>query len=153
MAHHRSDITSKDRVLGASQFRVPKTQEITSLHPERLCPMKNPRRPTGLKGPGTAFWRSIVDSFDLESHENALLIEACRTVDALAELDAAIQRDGAVLGTEDAPRVHPAVIESRLQRVALARLLDALKLPRDDDDQRPQSRRGRNLHLAAGPAS
>jgi len=114
--------------------------------------MKNPRRPTGLKGPGTAFWRSIVDSFDLEGHENALLIEACRTVDALAELDAAIQRDGAVLGTEDAPRVHPAVIESRLQRVALARLLDALKLPREED-AKPQSRRGRNLHLAAGPAS
>ncbi len=115
--------------------------------------MKNPRRPTGLKGPGTAFWRSIVDSFDLESHENALLVEACRTVDALAELDAAIQRDGAVLDTEHGPRVHPAVVEGRLQRVALARLLDALKLPREEDAKRPQSRRGRSLHLASGPAS
>ena len=112
----------------------------------RLC------RGPGLKGPGTAFWRSIVDSFDLESHENALLIEACRTVDALADLDASIQRDGAILDTEHGPRVHPAVIESRLQRVALARLLDALKLPREEDTK-PQSRRGRNLHLAAGPAS
>jgi len=116
--------------------------------------MKNPRRPTGLKGPGTAFWRSIVDSFDLEGHENALLVEACRTIDALAELDAAVSRDGAVLDDgEHGPRVHPAVIESRLQRVALARLLDALKLPRDDDDKRPQGRRERNLHLAGGPAS
>ena len=93
-----------------------------------------------------------MDSFDLEGHETPLLIEACRTVDALAELDAGIQRDGAILDTEHGPKVHPAVIESRLQRVALARLLDALKLPRDDDDKRPQSRRGRNLHLAGGPA-
>lgn len=114
--------------------------------------MRNPRRPTGLKGPGAAFWRSITDSFDLEGHENALLIEACRTIDALAELDAAVSRDGSVLDGEHGPRVHPAVVEGRLQRVALARLLDALKLPRDDDDKRPQSRRGRNLHLAGGPA-
>jgi len=115
--------------------------------------MKNPRRPTGLKGPGAAFWRSITDSFDLEGHENALLIEACRTIDALAELDAAVSRDGSVLDGEHGPRVHPAVIEGRLQRVALARLLDALKLPREED-AKPQSRRGRrNLHLAVGPAS
>ncbi len=114
--------------------------------------MKNPRRPTGLKGPGAAFWRSIVDSFDLESHENALLVEACRTVDVLAALDAAVSRDGSVLDGEHGPRVHPAVIEGRLQRVALARLLDALKLPRQEDAKRPQGRRGRNLHLAGGPA-
>jgi len=153
VGYHHEDQPGKDRFKGLSQSGVPETQEIIVIPPERLCPMKNPRRPTGLKGPGAAFWRSITDSFDLEGHENALLIEACRMIDALAELDAAVSRDGAVLGTEDAPRVHPAVIESRLQRVALARLLDALRLPRDDDDKRPQGRRERNLHLASGPAS
>jgi len=114
--------------------------------------MKNPRRPTGLKGPGTAFWRAITDSFDLEGHENALLVEACRTLDVLDVLAAAIQRNGVILGAEDDARVHPAVVEARQQRLALARIVAALRLPRDDDDKRPQRRGERYLHLAGGPA-
>lgn len=105
-----------------------------------------------MKAPGAAFWRSVTASFEPESHETALLTEACRTVDALADLDAAVLRDGAVLGGEGGPRVHPAVVEARLQRANLARLLEAMRLPRDDADERPKTNRERRLHLA-GPAS
>lgn len=92
-------------------------------------------------------WRSIVDLYDLDEHELSLLREAVRTVDVLAELDAAVRRDGPLLGSPQGERVHPALIESRQQRIALARLLAALRLPAGEagDEQksaRPQRRVG-----------
>ncbi len=49
----------------------------------------------------------------------------------LADPDSAVLRDGVVLGGVAGSRVHPAAVEARLQRTALARLLEAMKFPRD----------------------
>ena len=77
----------------------------------------------------------------MDGRDAAMLIEACRTLDQLDELDA-LQRK---LGTLTADgRVAPHVVEARLQRIALARILAALRLPEDLSAPvvRPQRRTG-----------
>ena len=106
-----------------------------------------PKAPPQTRAPGRALWESITTEYDLEEHERVLLIEAVRTVDALDLLDAAVRRDGPVTETPQGTRAHPALVEARQQRIALARLLAALRLPSGDvgDEKlsaRPQRRSG-----------
>lgn len=106
-----------------------------------------PRAPAGTRDPGRALWRSVVNVFELDEHELALLREAVRTVDLLGELDAAVRRDGPLVESPQGQRAHPAVVEARAQRIALARLLAALRLPSGEagDEKasaRPQRRAG-----------
>lgn len=106
-----------------------------------------PKPPTGTREPGRRLWDSIVSAFDLDEHELALLTEAARTVDLLALLDAAARQDGPLQESPQGTRAHPAVVEARQQRIALARLLAALRLPSGEvgDQQasaRPQRRVG-----------
>lgn len=76
----------------------------------------------------------------LDEHELALLLEACRTVDALGELSAIVEREGAMLGG----RANPALVEARAQRLVFARVLASLRLSNDlanlAEIQRPQRR-------------
>lgn len=108
--------------------------------------------PKGAKASGRALWRDVLGKYDLEEHEMALLREAVRTVDDLDGLAAVVADEGMTLG----PRVHPALVEARQLRIALARLLGALRLPAgDEDDQaagrRPQRRVGvRGVYSAGG---
>jgi hypothetical protein len=71
-----------------------------------------------------------------------LLREAVRTVDALDRLDALTRREGLVIEGKLGLRVHPAATEARQLRIALARLVAALRLPLGDDGQAPQRRVG-----------
>lgn len=103
--------------------------------------------PAGLGTDALALWSSVVDVFDLEEHERALLVEACRTVELLSKLDGEVRRDGPTIDSSQGLRAHPAAVESRQQRIALARLLAALRLPAGEagDQQagaRPQRRTG-----------
>ncbi len=105
------------------------------------------RPPVGAREPGKRLWRSVVEAFDLDEHELALLREATRTVDALAGLDAAVRRDGPVVESPQGQRAHPALVEARQQRIALARLVASLRLPSGEDGDhqasaRPQRRVG-----------
>jgi hypothetical protein len=77
----------------------------------------------------------------LEDHELLLLREAAVVVDRIAALDALVVKDGMLLNG----RAHPALVESRLQRVTLGRLLSILRLP-DQEDRRPQRRGGFRGH-------
>lgn len=114
-----------------------------------------PDPPDGTGKSGQALWRDVLGKYDLEEHELALLREACRTVDDLDALAAVSARDGMTLG----PKVHPAVVEARQLRIALARLLGALRLPSGDDvdpatGRRPQRRGGaRGVYSIGGGAS
>jgi hypothetical protein len=106
-----------------------------------------PRPPAGTRAAGRRLWDSIVAKFDLDEHELALLRQMVRTVDVLDELDAAVRRDGPLIDSSAGPRAHPAVIEGRQQRIALARLTAALRLPQGEDGDRqagarPQRRVG-----------
>jgi hypothetical protein len=92
-------------------------------------------------------WDSVVSAFELDEHELALLVEAVRTIDALNLLDAAVRRDGPLQESPQGTRAHPAVVEARQQRIALARILAALRLPSGEvgDEKanaRPQRRVG-----------
>ncbi len=105
--------------------------------------------PDGTGEAGRRLWASVLAEYDLEEHELALLREMVRTVDMLDDLAEAVHRDGLmVTGPGMQARVHPAAVEARQQKIALARLAAALRLPAGDEDdtqkgaRRPQRRVG-----------
>jgi len=93
--------------------------------------------PRGTGPAGKAIWAAISRSFDLEPHETQVLRQVAVVADRIAALDAVVVRDGVIVEG----RTHPALVESRLQRVTLGRLLAVLRLP-DLEDRRPQRRGG-----------
>jgi hypothetical protein len=112
---------------------------------------KVPRALAGTKASGRRLWASILAEYELEEHELALLKEMVRTVDMLDDLAGIVDRDGPVVrGPGLAPRAHPALVEARQLRIALARLAASLRLPAGDEDsadakvgtRRPQRRVG-----------
>src|SRR5690348_17112483 len=105
-----------------------------------------PRPPAGSKTSGRRLWRSVLAEYELEEHELALLREAVRTVDLLKDLAALVERDGLIQPSSQGERVHPAIVEARQARIALARIFAALRLPAGEDEpaseRRPQRRGG-----------
>lgn len=102
--------------------------------------------PRGTGAAGRQLYRSITDAYDLEPHELAVLASAARVADRIADLDAVVDAEGVMF--TDARRgtvPHPALVESRQQRLALARLMTAMRLP-DADDVRPQRRGIRGVY-------
>jgi len=88
-----------------------------------------------------------VDSFDLDEHELVLLRQATRTVDLLEALETEITSGGAMVESPQGRRANPAAVEARAQRITLARLIAALRLPAGEagDEQanaRPRRRVG-----------
>jgi len=86
-------------------------------------------------------WASVVDVYELEHHEIVLLTEAVRTVDLLAALDDAVRADGALVESPQGLKAHPGAVEARQQRIALARLLGALRLPAGGEGDRQANAR------------
>lgn len=82
--------------------------------------------PKGLGPAGRALWRAVTGDYELEQHELVLLEQACRTADMVAALAAAVD-DGPLTTGEG--RIRPEVVEARQQRIVLARLLAALRVP------------------------
>lgn len=91
--------------------------------------MSTSRDAPPMQAAGRRLWSSVTDAYDLDEHERALLVEAVRTVDLLAELDASVRADGALVDSPQGVKANPAAVEARQQRIALARLLAALRLP------------------------
>lgn len=103
------------------------------------------RAPAGLSAAGLRLWRAVLEAWELDEHELSLLREACRTVDLLERLDARVRRDGPVIDGPQGQRAHPAAVEARQQRIALARLLAALRLPDGDVGDASAGRRQRRV--------
>lgn len=119
----------------------------TDTKPATDTPEPPPPPPTGLLERGAAFWSSTVADFDLSAGEVSLLLEACRTMDNLDALDAAIRERGAFLvGSQGQPVINSGLTEARGQRAVLHRLLSALNLP--DDDGAPIPTAGRTSAAA-----
>ena len=116
--------------------------------------MTNPGRPTRPKGLGIAgsrVWRRVTEDYELRVDELILLEHACRTVDILARLEAAMQDQPlTVKGSMGQQREHPLLSEARQQRVLAARLLRQLDLPFPDDisDYRATARASAGRALA-----
>jgi hypothetical protein len=99
--------------------------------------MADVKAPRGTGPAGRAIWSAVSDGFELEAHELQVLAQIATVADRIDALDKAVTRDGVLVDG----RAHPALIESRLQRVTMARLLVTLRLP-DPDEVRPQRRGG-----------
>jgi len=95
-----------------------------------------PAVPRRFGASGRKLWREVLGRFEFDQHELSLLVEACRTVDALDRLDEMVHAEGLLLEG----KAHPALVEARLQRVVLTRILATLRLPEGESDVRPQRR-------------
>jgi hypothetical protein len=111
--------------------------------------------PKGLRSAGKALWRAVTAAFTLEAHEELLLRQACRTADLCDLLQLEVDRDGPTLTVAGVLRAHPAAVELRQQRVVLARLVAALRVPLPDDAvvDRTQYRGVRGVYGFTGRAS
>lgn len=102
--------------------RTAATSQVLGAGPPQVRP------PRGLKRRGRELWRTLVKRFEFDPDELELLLEVCRTLDTLAALEDVVTTAGPV-GPDG--RIHPAVVEGRLQRDLLGRLLRQLAVPGD----------------------
>lgn len=114
-----------------------------------------PKPPTGLRKSGRALWRAVLTDYELDEHESATLLQACRLADLCDTLTRTIEAEGVMAESSQGSRVHPAVVELRQQGIALARLMTALRIPAGETtgDGRTQHRPGvRGVYGIAGGA-
>jgi hypothetical protein len=81
----------------------------------------------------------VLEAFELDEHELALLRQAARTADLCDALQAIVDVEGPIVDG----RAHPAVVELRQQRIVLARLIVALRVPLGDQEDAATSAAGR----------
>ncbi|MGJ6121150.1 terminase [Mycolicibacterium sp. Y3] len=114
---------------------------------------KPPAAPAAMKVAGRRLWNASVDAFDFDEHELALR-EACRTLDSLDDLQAAVDRDGVVVESPQGMKAHPALVEVRQQRITYARLIAQLGIPAGDEDKvgKPARRPARGVYGITGVA-
>jgi hypothetical protein len=72
--------------------------------------MSKPKPPTGLGAPGRRLWSAVVDEWELEEHELALLVQAVRCLDYLDKLDALVAAEGLVVDSPQGTKAHPALV-------------------------------------------
>ncbi len=100
-----------------------------------------PAPPRGAQAAGRRLWRSVLEEFELAEHELALLRQAVYVADVCDQLQRRVEADGPLLGE----RTHPALVELRQQRILLARLVVALRVPLGEDEQAKADGAGRRL--------
>lgn len=100
--------------------------------------------PDDLGQSGRRLWDATLGDFALDVHEELLLLQACRTADRLDLLaKEAAGSPVTVVNMKGDQVAHPALVESRQQSLALARLLASLRMPSGEvggEMQRPQRR-------------
>lgn len=97
--------------------------------------------PGGLDESGVRLWESVADAFDLDVHEQLLLLQACRAADLLDRLSLEAARGPLTVVNAKGDRIaNPVVVEHRQQSLTLARLLASLRMPSGEEDDRPQRR-------------
>lgn len=143
----------RDRVLslraeGCSYREIGRRAGISHEQARKLCRDAGLTAltvvPDGLARRGQAFWDHAVAEFELDQHEQELLVQVCRLLDRADQLKAEVDRFGLML---DSPsglrRPNPAVAEERQVSLALGRLLGQLEVPAaDEDETRPGIRSG-----------
>lgn len=98
-----------------------------------------PRPPEGLRKTGRSLWRTVMTDYELTEPEQVMLREACRTADLIDSLQGTLDAEGTMSESSQGIRVHPAAVELRQQRVTLARLWAALRVPLGEDEQAGRS--------------
>ncbi|WP_223277640.1 hypothetical protein [Janibacter sp. YB324] len=110
--------------------------------PRETIPRKDPemttkKAPSGLQSAGKRLWWSVVDDYELDVHEEILLLQACRCADRLDTL-AKEATTATITNTKGDVVAHPALVESRQQSITLSRLLASMRLPSGDEGEQPQ---------------
>lgn len=96
---------------------------------------KVPAAPAGSKAAGKRLWQAVLGGFVLDEHELTLLRQAVAVADTCDELQKVIDADGPMIKNRfGEPIAHPAAVELRAQRIVLARLIVALRVPLGDED-------------------
>lgn len=96
--------------------------------------------PKGLRTRGRRFWSSITAAYELTVAELELLLEACRTMDRLDELDEFIVKAGVTaVGSQGQMVINGALTEVRGHQLVLHRLIAALTLPDEEGATVPSS--------------
>ncbi len=95
-----------------------------------------PAAPRGTGAEGRRLWRAVVSDYELAEHEMSLLRQAVRVADACEALQQLVDAEGVMPGG----RPHPALVELRQQRIVLARLVVALRVPMGDQDAQDTAR-------------
>jgi hypothetical protein len=93
---------------------------------------------------GSRFAARLREQFELAPADELVLDELVRTVDYCEDLQAALEADGTpLMPTRSGTRAHPAAVELRNQRLLMARLIAALRIPDEQAEGRRPQRRGR----------
>lgn len=99
------------------------------------------RAPKGLKQAGKALWKDVSSGYTLRPDERRVLESACKTADLIDHLEASlVGQPATVTGSKGQEVAHPLIAEIRMQRVAFAGLLRALRLPDESAGERNQQR-------------
>lgn len=97
--------------------------------------------PDGLAASGERLWRSVADQYQLDVHEQLLLMQACRCADHLDRLAAEAAAGSVTVKNFKGDQVaHPAMVEARQQSIVLSRLLASMRMPSGEAVDRPQRR-------------
>jgi len=106
--------------------------------------------PTGLAGRGARFWSAMTDTYTFRDDELELLIEVCRMLTFLADMEAATKGAPLIVkGSTGQAKVNPLIQEIRVQRLALGSLLRQLKVPDPMNATRQPSARTKHATRAA----
>lgn len=85
--------------------------------------------PDHLRPETAAWWRSVLEDYDLEAHHVRLLRLACESWDRCDQARELLNSDGLTVRTADGGmKAHPAVAIERDARLAFARLVRELDL-------------------------
>jgi hypothetical protein len=96
-----------------------------------------PKAPAGTAEAGRRLWRAVLEGFELDEHELTLLRQAVATADLCEDLQAEVDRSGLLVGG----RTNAALVELRQQRILLARLIVALRVPIGDAEEQGRTQR------------
>jgi hypothetical protein len=106
---------------------------------------ENGAPPRDLGAAGGDLYAKLTDGVVYRPDEHAILVLACRTADTIEALAEAMEGEPLLTtGSAKQVTVHPAVLELRAQREALARLLARIPIVEDDEDAAAAARRRRS---------
>lgn len=95
-----------------------------------------PAAPGAVGEAGRRLWNSVVAGFDLDEHELCLLREAVHVADTCEQLQQLVDEGGLLVDG----RVNASLVELRQQRILLARLIVAIRVPLGAEDDQPGDR-------------
>jgi hypothetical protein len=108
--------------------------------------------PEGLGERALALWSGTVKGLELEAGELVLLESACRLVDQIDAMQAALEEQGPIVkGSRGQPAASPLLREIRAHDLAVTRILRTLMaaMPEEEDGKRlTPTERGRKAALA-----